>query len=95
MLTTRNSTFGANFDYTNDNNCTASGEYRCENGVLRSVNINGQYVDGETSYNFFAGRDEAGNINLSGIPADVVAAVAAAVALIIAEVEAATAQNEE
>jgi len=85
----KNNTFaGANFQYTNELNCTATGEYRIENDKLISININGQYVDGDATYNFWANRDNSGNVNISGVPASVLAGVAEEVAEIVSEVEA-------
>ena len=88
MITTKNNFSGANFDYTNEaGNCTASGEYRKENDVIVNININGQFVKDENTYNFWANRDAAGNVNISGVPASVIADVAAEVAEIISEIE--------
>ena len=88
MITKNNSFAGANFQYTNESNCTATGEYRTENDKLVSININGQYVDGDVAYNFWANRDASGSVNISGVPASVLAPIAAQVAEIVAEVEA-------
>ena len=88
MITTKNTFSGAGFDYTSENNCAANGEYRVENGVLINININGQITKDETVYNFWANRDAAGNVNVSGVPASLIAEVAEDVAEIIAEVEA-------
>lgn len=88
MITKNNTFTGANFQYTNESNCTATGEYRTENDKLVSININGQYVDGDDTYNFWANRDASGSINISGVPASVLAPIAAQVAEIVSEVEA-------
>ena len=53
-----------------------------------TININGQITKDETVYNFWANRDAAGNVNVSGVPASLIAEVAEDVAEIIAEVEA-------
>ena len=95
MITTKNNFSGANFDYTNEGNtCSASGEFRNENNKLVSININGQYTKDETVYNFWANRDSAGNVNVSGVPASVIADVAGEVAEIISEIDSAN-SNEE
>ena len=86
MITKNNTFTGANFQYTNESNCTATGEYRTENDKLVSININGQYVDGDATYNFWANQDNTGNVNISGVPASVISDVADEVALIIADV---------
>lgn len=83
MIEIKNSFSGASFDYTNENNCTASGEYRCENGAIVNININGRYAE----RNFWASRDSAGNVNISGVPVSIIAGVAAEVAVIIAAIE--------
>lgn len=88
MITKNNTFAGVNFQYTNESNCTATGEYRTENDKLVSININGQYVDGDNTYNFWANRDASGSINISGVPASVLAPIAAQVAEIVSEVEA-------
>ena len=83
MITTRNNFAGANFGYTGQEGCTANGEYRCENNELVSVNVNGS-LDGK---NFFANRDAAGNVNISGVPVSIIAKVATEVENIMAEIE--------
>lgn len=89
MITKKNEFSGANFDYENEKKtCTATGEYRHENGVLESVNINGQFTQGKTHYNFWANCDAAGNVNISGVPVTVIAGVASEVATIISEIKA-------
>lgn len=88
MITKNNTFAGANFQYTNESNCTATGEYRTENDKLISININGQYVDGDATYNFWANRDASGSVNISGVPVSVLAPIASHVAEIVAEVEA-------
>jgi len=52
------------------------------------VNVNGQFTKNEQTVNFWANRDNAGNVNVSGVPASFLADVAAEVAEIISEVEA-------
>lgn len=89
MITKKNVFSGASFDYENaKKTCTASGEYRHEDGKLSSVNINGQLTQDKTSYGFWASCDAAGNVNISGVPAVAIAAVAAEVATIISEINA-------
>jgi hypothetical protein len=89
MITTKNLFSGANFEYSNKKtSCTAAGEFRRENEILVNININGQLTKGEATYNFWANRDAAGNVNISGVPAAVIADVAAEVAAVIAEIEA-------
>ena len=89
MITKKNEFSGASFDYENaKKTCTASGEYRHENDKLSSVNINGQLTQDKTSYGFWANCDAAGNVNISGVPAVAIAAVAAEVATIISEINA-------
>lgn len=85
---------GAGFRHTGDN-CTATGDFRVENGALTSVNVNGQLEKGGQTYNFWANRDASGNVNISGVPASVLTDVAGAVADIIAEVEGEVNPNEE
>ena len=87
MIITKNQFNGANFDYTSENNCTASGELRREDDKLVNVNINGKFVKDEVEYNFWANLDPSGNVNISGVPASVLADVAAEVAEIISEIE--------
>lgn len=89
MITKKNVFSGANFDYANEKNtCTATGEYRYEGEKLSSVNINGQYTKEEVAHNFWANCDASGNVNISGVPANVIAEVAAEVATIISEINA-------
>lgn len=89
MITKKNVFSGASFDYENaKKTCTASGEYRHENGKLSRVDINGQLTQDKTSYGFWANCDAAGNVNISGVPANVIAEVAAEVATIISEINA-------
>lgn len=83
MITTKNNFAGANFEYTGQEGCTANGEYRCENNELVSVNVNGS-LDGK---NFFANRDAAGNVNISGVPVSLIAKVATEVENIMTEIE--------
>lgn len=88
-MITKISTFsGADFRYTNESNCTATGEYRVENGKLVSVNANGQYDEDGRSYSFWAKLDASGNINVSGVPASVLTPVAEQVEELVAEIEA-------
>ena len=98
MITINNTFSGASFSYENEaRTCTANGEYRSENGNLVSVNINGQYTESDVTYNFWAGRGPDGNVNISGVPASIIASVATEVASIISEIENPSAQdaNEE
>lgn len=89
MITKNNTFSGASYSYENESKtCTASGEYRTENGTLSNININGQLAKDGATYNFWAVRDAQGNVNISGVPATVIADVAAEVAEIVAEVEA-------
>ena len=89
MITTNNNFSGASFSYHNESNtCQASGEYRCEDNKLVSVNINGQYNADDKVYNFWASLDASGNVNISGVPAIILAGVAEEVAEIISEIEA-------
>lgn len=83
MITIKNEFSGASFDYSNEKNCTANGEYRSENGSIASININGMY----DSKSFWAGRDSSGNVNISGVPVAAIAGVAGEVATIIAAIE--------
>lgn len=83
MITIKNEFSGASFNYSNENNCTANGEYRSENGSIVNININGYY----DNKSFWAGRDSAGNVNISGVPVSVIAGVAGEVAAIIAAIE--------
>lgn len=83
MITVRNNFAGANFKYTGQEGFTANGEYRCENNELVSVNVNGS-LDGK---NFWANRDAAGNVNISGVPVSIIAKVATEVENIMAEIE--------
>lgn len=87
MITINNNFSGANFSHSNEKNCTATGEYRRENEKLVSVNISGQITEDEVAYNFWANRDNSGNVNISGVPASIIASVAEEVAAIISEVE--------
>lgn len=82
---TRNNFNGANFDYENEG-CRASGEFRFENPNLVSVNINGTYVKGDVTYNFWANRDANGNVNTSGVPFEVIVEVATEVKAIITKI---------
>lgn len=84
-FSTRNNFNGANFDYENGA-CRASGEFRFENSNLNSVNINGNYTKEGVTYNFWANRDAAGNVNTSGVPFEVIVEVATEVKAIIAEI---------
>lgn len=87
MVTKKNEFSGAAFEYVNDEKtCTASGEYRRENGNLSSVNINGQFAQDKASHGFWANCDAAGNVTISGVPVIAIAAVAAEAATIIAEI---------
>ena len=95
MITTKNSFSGAGFDYASENNCTANGEYRVENGVLVNININGQITKNGNAYNFWASRDAQGNVNISGVPAELISDVATEVVEIISEVEAIATPNAE
>lgn len=89
MITKNNTFSGTSYSYENEGvTCTASGEYRTENGNLTNININGRLTKDGTTYNFWATRDDHGNVNISGVPAAVIADVAEEVAEIVAEVEA-------
>jgi len=88
MITQNNISSSVDYSYTNESNCTATGKYQIENGVLSTVDINGQYHDGNNGYNFFANRDSEGNVNFSGVPASVIAPVAVEVAEILHEIDA-------
>lgn len=95
MITVKNSFSGANFDYTSsENSCTASGEYRYENDQLVSININGSITKDDVAYNFWANRDAAGNVNISGVPVVVLAEVASEVAETISEIVGENASEE-
>ncbi len=83
MITTKNNYTGANYEYTGQEGCTANGEYRCENGNIVSANVNGS-LDGKS---FFANRDAAGNVNISGVPVSLIAKVATEVENIMVEIE--------
>ena len=52
------------------------------------MDINGQLTQDKTSYGFWANCDAAGNVNISGVPAVAIAAVAAEVSTIISEINA-------
>ena len=89
MITKNNEFTGVSYAYENKaKTCTANGEYRIENGSLVNINVNGQYIKYEASHNFWANRDAAGNVNVSGVPASLIAPVATEVAAIVSEVEA-------
>ena len=90
MITKKNVFSGAGFDYANQaGTCTASGEYRKENGQFVAISINGTY----DNHGFYASRDKDGNINISGVASEVLASVAAEVVNIVTEVIAAE-ENE-
>ena len=86
MLTLKNRFSGANFEYDSKAGCIANGEFRCEDDKIVNISINGQITKEETSYNFWANCDAQGNVNISGVPAAVIADVAENVATIIEEV---------
>lgn len=86
MVTINNTYSGKSFSYSAEN-CTATGESRVENEKIVSININGQYTKDGTAHNFWASRDNQGNVNVSGVPASVIGEVAAEVAAIFSEVE--------
>lgn len=88
---TRNNFNGASFDYENGA-CRASGEFRYVESNLNSVNINGNYTKSGSQYNFWAGRDMNGNLNLNGVPAAVIVEVATEVVAIVAKIEALNAE---
>ena len=90
---TRNNFNGASFDYENGA-CKASGEYRFVDSILNSVNINGNYTKEGHQYNFWASRDMNGNLNLNGVPKEIIVEVATEVKAIIAEIEALNDSNE-
>ena len=86
MFTKRNNFNGASFDYENGA-CKASGEFRFAESNLNSVNINGNYEKDGKENAFWASRDMNGNINLNGVPAEIIIEVATEVAAIIAKIE--------
>lgn len=90
---TRNNFNGASFDYENGG-CKASGEFRFAETILNSVNINGNYTKSGSQYNFWASRDAMGNLNLNGVPKEVIVEVATEVKAIVAEIEALNTENE-
>ena len=83
MITTKNNFAGANFEYTGQEGCTANGEYRCENGNIVSVSVNGTLDE----KNFWVSRDAAGNVNISGVPVSLIAKVATEAENIMTEIE--------
>ena len=86
MFTTRNNFNGASFDYENDA-CKVSGEFRFVDSILNSVNINGNYTKDGKQYNFWVSRDMNGNLNLNGVPFEVIVEVATEIKAIIEEIE--------
>lgn len=85
-FTKRNNFNGASFDYESGA-CKASGEFRFAESNLNSVSINGNYEKDGKKNDFWASRDTNGNINLSGVPAEIIIEVATEVAAIIAKIE--------
>lgn len=79
---------GASFNHTSEN-CNAAGSYRVENGAIKDIAISGSVTKGGETYNFAASRDDQGNVNIAGVAPAALAEVGAAVAVIVAEVEAA------
>lgn len=75
-----------NFSYTGEG-CTASGDYKVEDGVLKHIGIAGSFTQGGETYAFTAERDDNANIVVAGVPASVLQVVAQAVAVIVSEVE--------
>lgn len=88
---TRNNFNGASFDYENGA-CKASGEFRYVESNLNSVNINGNYTKSGSQYNFWASRDMNGNLNLNGVPKEVLKEVAIEIVAILDEIEALNAE---
>lgn len=86
-FSTRNNFNGASFDYENGG-CRANGEFRFAESNLQSVNINGNYTKSGKQYNFWANRDASGNLNLNGVPKEVIVEVAAEIKAIIEKIEA-------
>ncbi len=87
MVTIKNTFSGATFDYANEGVCTASGEYRVEDGHIVNISITGSLVDEDPALQFWANRDAQGIVNISGVPATAIAEAAAEVAAIITAVE--------
>lgn len=86
MFNTRNNFNGASFDYENEG-CKASGEFRYAETVLKSVDINGNYTKDGRQYNFWAARDMNGNLNLNGVPKEMLKEVAIEIVAILDEIE--------
>lgn len=98
MITTHNVYSGANFAYENEQKtCTATGEFKTENNILTTIGITGKLLIDGKEYNFWAQRDPLGNIQVSGIPVNILPAVADEVSNIVSEVEeiAVAHENEE
>lgn len=88
MLTKKNSTLEVNFDYGNNaGTCSATGNYKVENGQLQTVGVDGQYTKDEKTYHFTANRDNQGLVVVAGVPNEVLADVSSEVSVLIAEVE--------
>ena len=89
MFTTHDNTKGAQFDYRNQSeSCVASGNYKCLENTIRSVDITGTLTKDGATHTFYANRGESATYNIMGVPASALADVAAEVAAINAEVEA-------
>ena len=88
MLTTKNTYSGAGFDYSNTG-FVVNGDFKCEDGVLVSVNFNGIYTDKKKEEHYFYGsRDANGSVNISGVQTSLLPTIAKEVSTILEEVEA-------
>lgn len=94
MIEITNKTLGVNFSYTGEN-CTATGDYRVENGALKHIGIADNYTKDDQIYGFTADRDDQGKVNIAGVPPTILAEVGAEVAALIEEVEAEVTPNEQ
>lgn len=56
------------------------------------MNINGNYTKSGSQYNFWASRDMNGNLNLNGVPKEVLKEVAIEIVAILDEIEALNAE---
>lgn len=96
MITKKNSTLEVNFDYGNSaGTCAATGNYKVQNGQLKTIGINGQYTKDEKTYTFTADRDDQGKININGVPLTILVDVGAEVAKLVEDVEAEVTPNNE
>jgi len=89
MIEITNTYSVASFSHTSET-CNATGDYKVENGVLKHIGIAGSFTQDGDTYAFTAERDDNANLVVAGVPAEVVQAVAQAVAVIVSEVEANT-----